>query len=102
MRLTNLLVGEQWNEMEIAGPTDADITGLTADSRKVESGFLFAAFEGAVVDGRDFIPDAIARGAAAILAPEGTRLEDSRDGVTLLTSALPRRDYAQMSARSWA
>jgi len=87
--------------MEIAGPTDADITGLTADSRKVESGFLFAAFEGAVVDGRDFIPDAIARGAAAILAPEGTRLEDSRDGVTLLTSALPRRDYAQMSARFW-
>lgn len=32
------------------------ITGLTADSRKVQPGFLFAAFKGASVDGTKIRP----------------------------------------------
>ncbi|HYD19055.1 MAG TPA: Mur ligase domain-containing protein, partial [Patescibacteria group bacterium] len=48
------------------------MTGLTADSREVRAGYLFAAFPGAKSDGRDFIRDAIAQGAVAVLAPEGT------------------------------
>ena len=36
------------------------ITGMTADSRKVKPGYLFAALKGTVTDGRQFIPDAIA------------------------------------------
>ena len=39
--------------MEITGPADADITGLTADSRNVQPGFLFAAFDGEEADGDD-------------------------------------------------
>ncbi len=35
-----------------------DIAGLTADSRKVEPGFLFAALAGSKADGGRFIADA--------------------------------------------
>ncbi len=44
------------------------ISGITADSRRVKPGFLFVAYRGVQVDGHRFIPDALARGAAAIIA----------------------------------
>jgi len=43
------------------------LADLTADSRAVKMGSVFAAYRGTVRDGRDFIPEAIARGAAAVL-----------------------------------
>jgi len=46
---------------------DPDIQGLTADSREVEKGFLFAALPGAEIDGREFILQAEENGAAAVL-----------------------------------
>ena len=49
---------------------DPQICGVTADSRKVRPGYLFAALPGAKVDGRSFIPTALQAGAAAVLAPE--------------------------------
>ena len=50
---------------------DTEIHGLTADSRKVQPGYLFAALKGSVSDGRAFVPQAIERGAAAILSDGG-------------------------------
>ena len=55
--------------------SDPVITGVTADSRKVAGGTLFAALPGARADGRAFINQALERGAAAILAPEDTPAE---------------------------
>jgi UDP-N-acetylmuramoyl-L-alanyl-D-glutamate--2,6-diaminopimelate ligase len=46
---------------------DPEITGLSEDSRLVEPGFLFIAVPGTHLDGHEFIPDAIRRGAAAVL-----------------------------------
>ena len=43
------------------------LAGLTADSRAVKLGSIFAAFPGTQRDGRAFIPDAVARGATAVL-----------------------------------
>jgi UDP-N-acetylmuramoyl-L-alanyl-D-glutamate--2,6-diaminopimelate ligase len=60
------------NEDIIRYGADADIRGLTADSRKVEPGFLFIAIPGTAHDGRAFIEEAIKRGAVAVLAPDGT------------------------------
>jgi UDP-N-acetylmuramoyl-L-alanyl-D-glutamate--2,6-diaminopimelate ligase len=49
---------------------DPMIEGVTADSRKVEPGWLFAALPGAKADGKAFVPAALARGAVAVLASE--------------------------------
>jgi len=79
-----------------SGCGDIDIAGLTADSREVKPGWLFAALRGAKADGARFIPSAIASGAAAILAEEGTQLDTP---VALLASPKPRRALALMAAR---
>lgn len=97
------------------GLTDVDITGLTADSRQVEPGYLFAALPGAIagtgIDGRDYIADAIARGARVVLAPPGTAYDAGPPGTTgapdlnalphvqILTDENPRRQLALLAAR---
>ncbi|HYC35078.1 MAG TPA: UDP-N-acetylmuramoyl-L-alanyl-D-glutamate--2,6-diaminopimelate ligase [Usitatibacter sp.] len=43
------------------------LADLTADSRSVKLGSIFAAFPGTVLDGRQYIGEAISRGAAAVL-----------------------------------
>lgn len=53
--------------MEIDHEFDREIFGLTADSRSVQPGYLFAAFPGSKVDARNYIDDAIANGAGAIV-----------------------------------
>ena len=53
-------------DAEIIGG-DVEISGVEHDSRKVETGNLFVCMEGAHVDGHNFIPQAVSRGAAAIL-----------------------------------
>ncbi len=97
MRSTDLVVGVEWKEMEIADSADADITGLTADSRMVEPGYLFAALEGAAADGRAFIPDALAKGALGVLTYTGTPRD--RASEIWLAHDQPRRAYAQLAAR---
>ena len=46
---------------------DVEITGIEIDSRRVAPGNLFAALHGAATDGRSFIPQALEKGATAIL-----------------------------------
>ena len=43
------------------------LADLTADSRAVKLGSIFVAYPGTVQDGRNFIADALARGAAAVI-----------------------------------
>ena len=73
-------------------------TGLTADSRDVRPGYLFAALPGQRADGRSFIADAVARGATAVLAPTGTVLPAGADTVRLIEDDRPRRRFAQLAA----
>lgn len=76
-----------------------DIKGLTADSRKVEPGFLFAAFAGTKADGTAFIPEAVARGAVAVLREASTSAQAPRGGAVLLQDRNPRHSFALMAAR---
>ncbi len=80
-----------WNDTEIAG--------MTADSRAIEPGFLFAALPGVTHDGRDFIADALARGAAAVLAPQGTRLPAEAADIPLIPAENPRHALSLLAAR---
>ncbi len=50
------------------------ITQVTADSRSVRPGALFVAVRGNAADGHRFIPQALARGASAILTEESVEL----------------------------
>lgn len=49
-------------------------TRITADSRRVQPGDVFVALPGSHVDGRDFIAQAVANGAAAVIAEEGRKI----------------------------
>ena len=48
-------------------PADVEVTGLAYDSRAVTPGTLFFCVPGFRTDGHDFAPDAVARGAAALV-----------------------------------
>ena len=73
----------------------SDIKGLSADSRTVKDGYLFAALPGVQVDGREFIAAAVDKGAVAVLAPVGT---DVPDGVRLIEAENVRQDFAHIAA----
>ena len=79
--------------------TDPEISGITADSRLVAPGFLFAALPGSRLDGSRFIPDAIDAGAAAILAEPGTGLPAGTARVRLVTGDGTRHRFALAAAR---
>ncbi len=81
------------------GVREPDVTGLTADSRAVQAGYLFAALPGTQADGKRFIGDAIARGAVAVLAKDADGIDDT---VPLVTDTNPRRQFARMAARFYA
>jgi UDP-N-acetylmuramoyl-L-alanyl-D-glutamate--2,6-diaminopimelate ligase len=80
------------------GGAPVALSGLTADSRQVAPGFLFAALPGARSDGARFIGAAVAAGAAAVLAPEGTAWPAGVPARPLVTSADPRRLLARLAA----
>jgi UDP-N-acetylmuramoyl-L-alanyl-D-glutamate--2,6-diaminopimelate ligase len=77
---------------------DPEVGGVRYDSRQVAAGDVFVALRGETADGRDFIPEAIARGAAAIVsdrpAPAGTP-----PSVAWVSVENPRRALALLSAR---
>ncbi|MBM3538848.1 MAG: UDP-N-acetylmuramoyl-L-alanyl-D-glutamate--2,6-diaminopimelate ligase [Alphaproteobacteria bacterium] len=75
---------------------DPEIFGITADSRAVKPGWLFAALPGAKADGRAFVGDALARGAVAVLGEPDLALPA---GIALVPSRNPRLELARIAAR---
>ena len=78
----------------IPGAPAIEITGITADSRKVKPGYLFAALQGVAKDGREYIDGAIKSGAVAILT-------DARPGtwsVPVIRAEEPRLTLASAAA----
>ena len=67
-----------------------DITGLTADSRKVKPGFLFAALKGVAAHGRDFVDQAKTNGAVAVLSAGDLGFDP---GIPEVVTEEPRKDF---------
>ncbi|WP_300972820.1 UDP-N-acetylmuramoyl-L-alanyl-D-glutamate--2,6-diaminopimelate ligase [Sphingomonas sp. LHG3406-1] len=76
----------------------AEVTGFAIDHRKVAPGTVFGAFRGSARNGEDFIPDAIAGGAVAVIA----RPEATVDGALHIADAEPRQRFAAVAARFFA
>src|SRR5437879_2044101 len=81
---------------------DPEIVGITADSRQVKPGFLFAALRGTQQDGRAFAAEAVAKGAVAILTDDADALgveSAARQRVAIITDPNPQRRLALLAAR---
>src|SRR6266487_764475 len=94
MRLHDLL--PDLPNASITGPTDVEISSLAYDSRVVRPGSLFVAIRGFHTDGHAYIPQALERGAAAVVYEDrewtspgitGVRVLDSRTALAPLAVA---------------
>jgi UDP-N-acetylmuramoyl-L-alanyl-D-glutamate--2,6-diaminopimelate ligase len=74
-----------------------DVLGLDYDSRRIQPGWLFFAFPGRRVDGRDFARQALERGAVGVVSesgpPEGfpglwVEVDDARRAMALMARSL--------------
>lgn len=79
------------------GLPSVEITGMTADSRRVEVGNLFVAVQGNVHDGHAFIDEAISKGARAILTSRPRDLSKHDVVVVCEPSLVDKRN--QLAAR---
>ena len=75
--------------------SDSQVTGFAIDHRKVAPGTVFGAFQGTRFNGEDFIVDAVASGAAAVVARPEARVE----GAVHVAADQPRRRFAELAAR---
>ena len=78
--------------------SDSEVTGFAIDHRKVATGSVFGAFQGTVFNGEDFVPQAVDRGAVAVVA----RPEVKVGNVPHLADARPRRLFAGLASTFYA
>lgn len=70
---------ESFPAMELCGKTDMEVGEVVTDSKKVSPGSLFVALRGMRQDGHRFIPEAVGRGAVAVVLEEPIPGEYKRD-----------------------
>jgi len=80
-----------------ASPMGADVTctGVTHDSREVVPGSVFVALRGLTADGRSYVPQAVAAGAAAVVAESAA---DSMTDVLWVVVSDARAALASLSS----
>jgi UDP-N-acetylmuramoyl-L-alanyl-D-glutamate--2,6-diaminopimelate ligase len=81
----------------VGAPSGIELEGVSADSKSVRPGSVFVAVTGTARDGHEFIPSAVAAGAAIVVgeksAPPGlgipyVRVPDSRKALAILAANL--------------
>jgi len=77
---------------------DSEVTGFALDHRQVAPGNVFGAFRGARFNGEDFVAEAVARGAVAVVA----RPEAPVAGAAHVAADEPRRAFAELAAKYYA
>lgn len=93
MKLEQLLT--RINYTVLSGNTDADITDVIYDSRKVIKGCAFVCLVGSAADGHKFAADAVKKGAAALIV---SRDDITAEGVAVIKVDDTRKALAFMSA----
>jgi len=92
MRLSDLPLTDARFDPRFAG---LELTGIASDSRKVTAGCMFVAVPGTKADGLAFVPQALANGAAAVMAE---RAADVPPGVAMIVVPNVRRALALAAA----
>ena len=85
--------------ISVTGDSSIDVGCVTSDSREVVTGALFVAVRGVDANGQQFIPDAINRGASAIVS-ESTQPKDDKSDVCWIQVADARAALAALAC-SW-
>jgi UDP-N-acetylmuramoyl-L-alanyl-D-glutamate--2,6-diaminopimelate ligase len=80
--------------LKVEGPVDREITAIAYDSRRVKPGTIFVALRGAKVNGTQFLEQAIASGAEAVVS----ETEELRTRATNVTVADARIALADLAA----
>ncbi len=73
---------------ELTGDPDVEIDAITHDSRRVTPGACFACIPGETTDGHDHAPEAVARGAVALLVERILPLDVAQARVPMVRAAL--------------
>jgi len=81
---------------DLGAASEAEIGGISADSRKVKPGDLFVALHGSKADGTAYVADAVSRGAAAVVVGHDAHVEAP---IPVIAVAEPRRFLAVAAAR---
>jgi UDP-N-acetylmuramoyl-L-alanyl-D-glutamate--2,6-diaminopimelate ligase len=100
--------GMNWNELAVevtvlgaGGATDAAVTGIEYDSRKIKPGAVFVAMKGGSTDGNRYIDKAIAAGALGVITDSSNSFDHLlvyQPGVSVLEVEHGRRALAEASA----
>jgi UDP-N-acetylmuramoyl-L-alanyl-D-glutamate--2,6-diaminopimelate ligase len=105
LNLTELIAPAADPSAAAAQVDHPEIAGITADSRQVQPGFLFAALRGSQADGRKFAGEAVAKGAVAILTDDAVALaldSEARSRVAIIADPNPQRQLALLAARFYS
>jgi UDP-N-acetylmuramoyl-L-alanyl-D-glutamate--2,6-diaminopimelate ligase len=94
VRLSEILNGIQ--DLKAKGNIDIDIKNISCNSKKVTQDTLFVAIKGYDVDGHDYINDAIANGATAIMLEDINKIRNIilPDNVTFIVTKDSRYSLA--------
>ncbi len=98
MKLGDLIGAAGGNAARSAPWRELEVAAVVQDSRKAASGSLFVAVRGFHSDGHQFIPEAVRRGASAVVAEEDAVVGES-GGVPVIRVPDTRRALAQIAAR---
>ncbi|MFZ5996669.1 MAG: UDP-N-acetylmuramoyl-L-alanyl-D-glutamate--2,6-diaminopimelate ligase [Nitrospirota bacterium] len=88
------------DDFDVQGDPERAISGVAYDSRSIKGGEVFVAMKGEKCDGKDFIEDAIRRGAAAIVYEKGAAvvgLQAKHPEITWIAADNPRDAIAYLA-----
>jgi UDP-N-acetylmuramoyl-L-alanyl-D-glutamate--2,6-diaminopimelate ligase len=97
MRLKDLIKGVAVDQIQ--GDPDTEISGMAYDSRRVRPGDVFVALKGGALDGHDFIPAAIEKGAKALVVESDAFKGSQPPSVALIRVPNSRRALSELSVR---
>ncbi|MGW1894815.1 UDP-N-acetylmuramoyl-L-alanyl-D-glutamate--2,6-diaminopimelate ligase [Streptomyces sp. NPDC002004] len=98
VRVSATPLAELADQLGVPVSADAEVTGITHDSRAVRPGDVYAALPGARFHGADFAPQAADHGAAAVLTDPTGAERAAATGLPVLVVDDPRARMGELAA----